>query len=334
MATLLFTDPRFAEHSVSPGHPERPERLVAVERGLATSGVGDDVAVVQPREATRDELTLVHEAEYLDSLERFCRSGGGHLDPDTTAVPGSWQAAMLAAGSGLDAIERLRGAEADTAFCAVRPPGHHARASRAMGFCLINNVAVAAKALAESGERVVIVDIDAHHGNGTQEMFWNDPCVTYISIHQFPMYPGSGRADEIGGPEAPGGIVNIPVPAHTSGDTYRRAIDEIIVPLTERIAPTWMLLSTGFDAHRADPITDLGLSSGDYGDLTARLIHLVPAAHTIVFLEGGYDLEAVADSTAATLAAMSGVDLRPEKITSGTEGSAVIDRVRAIHHLG
>jgi acetoin utilization deacetylase AcuC-like enzyme len=148
-----------------------------------------------------------------------------------------------------------------------------------------------------------------------------------------PVPAGSGRAGETGGADAPGATVNIPVPAHTEGDTYRRAIDEIIVPVAERVSPTWLLLSTGFDAHRADPLCGLGLSSGDYGDLTARLLALAPAGRSIVFLEGGYDLEAVADSTAATLAAMSGQALHPEAVTTGHDGDQVIDRVRAIHHL-
>ena len=183
-----------------------------------------------------------------------------------------------------------------------------------------------------------MVDIDAHHGNGTQDAFWDDARVTYVSIHQHPMYPGTGREHETGGPNAPGTTVNIPVPAHTAGDTYRRAIDEIVVPLVERIAPTWVLVSTGFDAHRADPLTDLGLTSGDYHDLTRRLIRLVPAGRSVVFLEGGYDLDAVATSTAATLAALSGVEHRPEPVsTSGPTAEvadAVLVRVGRLHHVG
>jgi len=334
MATLLYTDPRFAEHITSPGHPERPERMSAVGRGVSESTVAEDLTVVAPRLATVEELAAVHDQDYLAALERFCANGGGRLDPDTMAMAGSWDIARLGAGAGLDAIERLRGGEADTAFLAVRPPGHHATPTRAMGFCLLNNVAVSAAALADAGERVLVVDIDAHHGNGTQDAFWDDARVTYVSIHQHPMYPGTGMVHETGGPNAPGTTVNIPVPADTAGDVYRQAIDEIVVPIAERMAVTWLLVSTGFDAHRRDPLTQLGLSSGDYHDLTGRLLALVPAARTVVFLEGGYALDAVAHSTAATLAAMSGVGHRPEPVTTSGPGAAVLASVRRLHHLG
>ncbi len=333
MATLLYTDPRFVEHDTSAGHPERPERMGAVDRGVMSSTVQEDLIIVEPRPATVDELVRVHDRDYLNALRQFCVAGGGRLDPDTVASTRSWDVACLAAGAGLDAVERLRAGEADTAFLAVRPPGHHATPTRAMGFCLVNNVAVTAAALAEAGERVLIVDIDAHHGNGTQDAFWNDPRVTYVSIHEYPMYPGTGPANETGGSEAPGTTVNIPVPEGAAGDTYRRAIDEIVVPIAERQAPTWLLVSTGFDAHRNDPLTGLGLTSGDYHDLTARLLSLVPASRAIVLLEGGYDLDAVTTSTAATLGALSGVEIRPEGVTSAGPGSSVIDQVRQIHHL-
>ena len=333
MATLLYADPRFAEHATFAGHPERPERIAAVDRGVAACPARDDLVAVEPRHATLDELAIVHDRGYLEALDRFCADGGGSLDPDTVAVPASWDVACLAAGSGLDAVRRLRAGEGDTAFLAVRPPGHHATPTRAMGFCLLNNVAVSAARLAADGERVLVVDIDAHHGNGTQDAFWDDPRVTYVSIHQHPMYPGTGMIHDTGGPGAPGATVNVPVPAHAAGDVYRRMVDEIVVPLAERTAATWLLLSTGFDAHRADPLTGLGLSSGDYHDLTARLLTCVPAGRSLVFLEGGYDLDAVTASTAATLAAMSGIDHRPEAATSEGPGDEVITRVRTLHGL-
>lgn len=333
VTTLLYTDPRFARHDTWSGHPERPERLAAVDRGVLASGVAEDLVRVEPRSATVDELARVHDREFLAALERFCGAGGGQLDPDTVAGVESWDIARLAAGAGLDAVERLRAGEGDAAFLAVRPPGHHATPTRAMGFCLVNHVAVCAATLADAGERVLVVDIDAHHGNGTQDAFWDDPRVTYLSIHEYPMYPGTGAADETGGPNAPGTTINIPVPAAAAGDTYRRALDEVIVPAAERVAPTWVLISTGFDAHRADPLTGLGLSAGDYHDLTARLLTLAPAGRAAVFLEGGYDLDAVATSTAATLGALSGVEVRPEPATSHGPGAAVVDRVRSLHHL-
>lgn len=336
MPTLLYTDPRFVEHDTSAGHPERPARMAAVIRGVERSLVGDDLIHGTPRPATADELAAVHDRGYLDALERFCTSGGGNLDPDTVASAASWEVACLAAGAGLDAVARLRAGDAGSAFLAVRPPGHHATPTRAMGFCLLNNVAVTAAALADAGERVLVVDIDAHHGNGTQDAFWDDPRVTYVSVHEHPMYPGTGMVRETGGPKAPGGIVNVPVPADTAGDVYRRMVDEVVVPVAERTAPTWLLLSTGFDAHRRDPLTGLGLSSGDYWDLTARLLAIVPSGRRLVFLEGGYDLEAVAMSTSATLAAMAGVEDRPEPITTGAHdalGMSAVGAARRVHHL-
>ena len=336
MATLLYTHPRFDEHGV-PGHPERPARLEAVAVGIERSGVQDDLVRCVPRPATVDELAAAHDRGYLDALERFCAAGGGNLDPDTFAGPSSWSVAQLAAGAGLDAIDRLRAGEGDSAFLAVRPPGHHATPSRAMGFCLLNNVAVAAAALADAGEAVLIVDIDAHHGNGTQDCFWDDPRVTYVSVHEHPMYPGTGMIRETGGPDALGTVVNVPVPAHTAGDVYRRLVDDVVAPLAERVAPTWLLLSTGFDAHRLDPLTDLALSAGDYWDLTDRILRLVPAGRRLVFLEGGYDLDAVSMATASTVAAMAGVENRLEPVTGGepdAPGHAAVAVARRIHGLG
>ena len=179
---------------------------------------------------------------------------------------------MLAAGAGLSAVEALDRGEADAAFCAVRPPGHHASPHRPMGFCLVNNIGVTAAALAERGERVLIVDWDAHHGNGTQDAFYDDARVLFISMHQYPFYPGTGALTDTGCGAGEGVTVNVPFPAGTSGDTYRAAIEEVVVPAAERFEPTWVLVSAGFDGHRADPLTDLGLSAGDYVDLTARVV--------------------------------------------------------------
>jgi acetoin utilization deacetylase AcuC-like enzyme len=273
----------------------------------------------------------VHSAAYLDYLERFCLEGGGHLDADTGASAASWDAALLAAGSGLEASDALERGDGDFAFCAVRPPGHHAVAERAMGFCLLNNVAVTAAALRDRGERVLIVDWDAHHGNGTQDIFYGDAAVMYVSMHEWPLYPGTGRLTDAGTGAGAGTTVNFPLPAGATGDVYLDAIDNVVEPLAERFAPTWVLVSAGYDAHRADPLTGLGLSAGDYVDLTARIMALAPPRRLVLFLEGGYDLDALRVSTAATVSTLLGRPERLEPATANGPGRRVVDAARDLH---
>jgi acetoin utilization deacetylase AcuC-like enzyme len=325
---VFATHARYLEHQTGHGHPERPARLEAVLLGARYGGVDDALVPVAPRAASREELERVHPGGYLDAIERFCLAGGGSIDADTTCSKESWEAAVLAAGAGLAAIEALDGGVGSAAFCAVRPPGHHATPSRAMGFCIVNNVAVAAAALAARGERVLIVDYDAHHGNGTQDAFYADGRVMYVSFHEWPLYPGTGALTETGKGAGIGTTVNFPLPAGTTGDVYLKAVDDVLHPLVSIFSPTWLIISAGFDAHRRDPITGLGLSAGDYGALTARLLEFVPPGRRLVVLEGGYDLQALADSTAAALAALEGLDHRPEEPTAGGPGHQVVDAAR------
>ncbi|MEA3056682.1 MAG: hypothetical protein QOD30_2114 [Actinomycetota bacterium] len=333
MAVLLSTSERYLEHDCGRGHPERPARIDAVLRGAADAGLEDSLVRIAPRPATREELELLHSPAYLDALERFCAGGGGHLDPDTAAVPESWGAAVLGAGAGPDAVERLDRGEADPAILALRPPGHHATPTRAMGFCLLNNVAVTAAGLAARGERVLILDWDAHHGNGTQDAFYEDPRVLYVSFHEFPLYPFTGRLHETGAGAGAGTTVNVPLPAGATGDVLLKAMDELVAPAAAAFAPTWLLLSAGFDGHRADPLTGIDLSSGDFADLTSRALLLAPAGHRIAFLEGGYDLDALRASTAACVAGLAGVDLRPEAPSSGGPGRHVVDAALRLRHV-
>lgn len=306
MGTLYVTHPTFLEHASPSWHPERPDRLGAVRRGAVASST-----VVQELEATSVEpaaLEAVHPAEYVRAIEAFCSTGGGHLDADTYAVEASWNAALHAAGAGPQAVDLLDDGAADTAFLAVRPPGHHALAKRAMGFCLFNNVAVTAEYLIRRGQRVAVIDWDVHHGNGTQDLYADRVDLLYVSVHEYPFYPGTGWLDETGYGPGVGTVVNIPVPAGTTGDVYRAAFDRVIDPVVAQYEPDWVLVSAGFDAHRRDPLADIGLEADDYGFMARRIKQMVPAGRVVYFLEGGYDLEAIEASVAATLRGAAGHD--------------------------
>ncbi len=328
--TVLFaTHAAYLDHLAGPRHPERPERLNAVLAGATRAGVDEALVAVDPQPATREDVERVHPSAYLDRIEGICLMGGGRLDPDTYASAGSWKAALLAAGAGLTAVRELQAGRGDAAFCAVRPPGHHASSNESMGFCFVNNVAVVAASLAAQGERVLVFDYDAHHGNGTNDIFYADPRVLFVSIHQWPLYPGTGRHDEVGIDEGRGFTMNIPVPPGATGDVYLHAFDHLVAPRVDVFQPTWVIISAGFDAHRDDPITELGLAAGDYAPLTSRVLSLVPAGRRLVMLEGGYDLDALANSSATVLREMAGMQGAPiEHATSGGPGMVAVGHMR------
>ena len=305
MATHLYTHAACLEHDPGRHHPERPARLAAVLQALE----GEAFEALMRREAPRaaaDRLKLVHDPRYVDDLLNAIPAQGViHLDPDTAVSPGSGEAALRAAGAVVAGVDAVMAGEADRAFCAVRPPGHHAEADRAMGFCLFNNVAVGAlHAMERHGcRRVAVVDFDVHHGNGTQHMFERNPNLMYASSHQFPYYPGTGAARETG----VGNIVNAPLPAGANGALFREAYQRRILPALDAFQPDLLLISAGFDAHADDPLAGLGLHEDDFAWVTAELVTLArrhARGRVVSTLEGDYDLEALAASAAAHVRAL------------------------------
>ncbi|MDH3499968.1 MAG: histone deacetylase [Acidimicrobiia bacterium] len=329
MDVLLVTHDSFHAHETGRWHPERPERLDAAVRGVHTAGL--PVRELAAPEVDRPLLERFHAPDYVRSIERFCAAGGGSLDPDTPVVAASWPAALRAAGAGIAAIDALAEAHNLTAFAAVRPPGHHALTARAMGFCLFNNVGLAAQHILDRGERVAIVDWDVHHGNGTEDSFASVDDVLYLSFHQHPFYPGTGWLAGIGSGDTVGTTVNVPVPAGTAGDVYRDGFDRIAAPLVRQFAPDWILVSAGYDAHAADPLAEVRLLASDYAYMAAAIHPLVGDARVIYFLEGGYDLEAIESSVRATLLGGhgSGVPDEPVRPTSPIVAWKALEDARA-----
>jgi acetoin utilization deacetylase AcuC-like enzyme len=339
VTTLVLAGPTGdREHDGGPGHPERPARMDAVMRGVRALQADCEMVTPPLADAPLEDVARVHDPAYLVALERFCNEGGGALDADTYARPDSWRAALRAAGAGLVALAELEQRGDAVAFVPARPPGHHATADRAMGFCLLNSIAIAAASRTARDERVLIVDWDVHHGNGTQDIFWDDPRVLYVSTHQHPLYPGTGRADDVGGLTGAGTTVNLPLPPGATGDVVRTALDHDARSAMEEFAPDWVLVSCGFDAHQDDPLAQLALSSGDFADLARVVRELAPPGRLALFLEGGYDASSLSASVEATLAALLDLPGHGEATTTGGPGLAQLDagreaRSRALERL-
>ncbi len=298
--------PSFLQHDTGPAHPERPERLTAILDHLRAVGLWHKLTPLHPNPVARETLLLVHTTAYLDQVERACQHGPTALDPDTVASPHSWQAALRAAGAVTQAIDRVMAGTLDAAFCAVRPPGHHALADCAMGFCLLNNVAIGARYAFHHHDlsRILIVDWDVHHGNGTQAIFEDDPAVLYFSTHQFPFYPGTGAKEERGTGKGSGMTVNVPLPAGAGDAELIQAFREELVPRADAFKPQLVCISAGFDAHRDDPLAGLNVTEAGYAQLT-RIVRELAARHCrgriVSALEGGYQLLALGRSVEAHL---------------------------------
>lgn len=308
-STALVYDEVFLKHQTG-AHPENGERVRYTYEILSGLPVFEKLARLQPDRASREDLLLVHAESYLDLLERLPEGEYAALDPDTIVGPGSLDAAHYAAGAVTTGVKAVTDSSCRSAFCMVRPPGHHALNGRAMGFCVFNNIAVGtAYALKNCGyDRIAIIDFDVHHGNGTQDAFYADDRVLFVSLHQYPFYPGTGAAHETGTGKGAGKTLNIPLPAGSTEQAYLDAFADRVVPAVEEHSPSLILVSAGFDAHRADPIGGMRLESKSYGRITEVIRELADrcsSGRVVSVLEGGYNLDALADSISAHLSALA-----------------------------
>jgi acetoin utilization deacetylase AcuC-like enzyme len=333
----VFEDSRFQDHRSPQGHPERPERLVAVGRAIGERRAR--LEAMTPRAADAAEICSVHPIAQVRAIETAARMAPGRLDADTFVAPASYEVALLAAGAAIDAARAVAQGRCDAAFAAVRPPGHHAEASRAMGFCLFNNVAVAARALRADGvERVLVIDWDVHHGNGTQHLFEEDPNVLFFSTHQFPFYPGTGDFGEIGRGPGQHATVNVPLPPGCGDDEYAGVFRRLLVPVARAFRPELILVSCGFDAHADDPLGSMQVTRAGFAEL-ARIVRAIAAEwcqERVAFvLEGGYAASGLHDGTSAVLdeflaSPPPALGAAPEAAPGSTLGR-VVAQVAAVH---
>lgn len=327
MSVAYVLDDIFIEHQPPGAHPERPERVVAVRDALRAAGLERRGTRLPTRAATEAELGAVHSGGYIDDLVSMVPGRAGWLDPDTYFSPATWNAALAAAGAVIDLTGVVLSGRFQSGIAVIRPPGHHAEADRAMGFCLINNVAVAAAhARAAGAARVAIVDWDVHHGNGTQNIFYADPRVLYVSTHQSPAYPGTGAPTELGAGEGRGANINLALPAGSGDREYLAAFDEVIVPSLRAFAPDIILISAGFDAYFKDPLAQMKVTTAGYRAMAERL-RLVAGeccdGRLVCALEGGYDLTGLSEGVVAVLDAF---DSPGRDGDSGSRARPAVDR--------
>lgn len=334
--------PVYLEHDTG-YHPENARRLEAIVSHLEETGLTGHLAPIEPRAASPEELSLVHYPRYITRIEEAAQSGGGHLDADTVMSSRSYEAALYAAGGALRAVDAVMDGSVDSAFALVRPPGHHATPGRAGGFCLFNNIAIAARHAREKHglERVLIIDFDVHHGNGTQDVFYDDPNVLYISTHQYPHFPGSGSIGEIGAGRAEGATINVPLPAGAGDNEYGEVFSRIIVPASVRFQPQLILVSAGYDAHHRDELAMMQVSVTGFAAMVKTIKELagrLAGGRLVCCLEGGYHLSALAASVKATFDVLLGREeiedpLGESPLTRAPDISALLDKLSELHNL-
>jgi len=341
MDTAYVYDPIYLEHDL-PSHPENARRLRCIISTLEDEGMLARLRFLEPRPATTEELQRVHAPAHLERVKRMAQAGGGYLDPDTYVSPRSFDAALMAAGGVVRAVEAVLAGEITNGFALVRPPGHHATATRAMGFCLFNNVAVAARAALVGGkvERIFIADFDVHHGNGTHDAFTDDPAVFYFSTHQYPYYPGTGPWSETGRGDGEGTVLNVPLPAQVGDAGYAQIFAELVWPLVERFRPDLILVSAGYDAHWSDPLAQMNLSLTGYAWLQRELVRMAGQLcdGRIVFtLEGGYQMDVLACGVLNGFYAMLGEDTIADPLGPSPYPERPVDalvaRLKEVHGL-
>ena len=327
----------FLAHETDPYHPENPERLRRIYAMLDNMG-SEGITDVSPRMATHEEIGLVHDMRYVEAIAST-KGKQVRLDPDTTASPRSYEAACMAVGGTLRLADMLLNNEVDSAFGLVRPPGHHAERNRAMGFCIFNNIAIAAEYLKTRYglQRIMIVDFDLHHGNGTQHIFYMDPMVLYLSTHQYPYYPGTGGIDEIGDGEGKGYTINVPLPYGMGDGDYVYIFKEVFVPVADQFKPEAILCSAGFDTHRNDPLGGMAVTEKGFAMMTRIILNTAKRhceGRALFGLEGGYDLNALTSSVKAVIMEMKGVpysDQNEEEEGYSDRTVDIVERVKKIH---